>query len=866
MLELFYHIKSHKNKSLIVEIVEGHAGKKGASRKLYTSSLNEVATEKEKKVLSTLIQLHRKNNPQQSVETLSFNEIELPLKSTFEILLELAKTNKLYFKQKPLQCSLGDSVEFVFHLEEQMDQNTVQAKLIDGQRSFYLNECDEIYPSNPLFIIYENRVRTIKNSIDYKWIDKFYSPVTLSKKQTDRFIEDLDEEDPKIIRVCQKKVEGTPCLILKDVRGIFSELWIDFGLLGKFNSLESSKGVEYEKDLLELGWIKKGETYYCPLEKIEENMILLIELGWKILAPGDKIVSISKDLDLHFSLSEDQIEAEGTLSFNEDKIAIPTLLGALEKEQTFISLSTTKVALIDRKWLKEKIGTLSQFSSIENNRAVLSKNQFALLSSFNKEEFRFEDRLVEFLNKTESRGFKALTLSTQFIGKLHPYQEVGLSWLNFLYENGFSGILSDEMGLGKTVQVLAFFAHLRTILPILIVVPTTLIYNWQKEFNRFLPKTKVYIHSGSTRIKEITLLEKESYIITSYATLRNDSALLSKITFECIVLDEATAIKNSNAQISKQLSLFSSKFRLCISATPMENRAEELWALFDFLMPSFLKNKKDFERKILEGRSDVGILTGLKNQIRPFMLRRLKKDVEIQLPPKIEQDVFLEMTEEQKEIYENFFSKNKEELHSKSKLDILNIILRLRQICCHPHLVDSSIDPSYEKSAKLTFLFEDLEQVLNENHKVLIYSQFTSFLTLVEKEVIKRGYNYLYLDGKIPAQERQKRVVAFESDPNISLFLISLKAGGVGLNLTSADYVYLLDPWWNEAVEAQAIDRCHRIGQEKKVIAKRLYTTSSIEEKIMLLKQEKASDFQRLIDSEEEFPIQKKDDLLRLLI
>lgn len=412
------------------------------------------------------------------------------------------------------------------------------------------------------------------------------------------------------------------------------------------------------------------------------------------------------------------------------------------------------------------------------------------------------------------------------------------------------------MGLGKTVQVLAFLSRIELKSPILIVMPTSLIFNWKKEIERFLPGFPFVIHHGLDRLKSIEILDKPQLILTTYTTARLDFSLLSQLSYECIILDEAQAIKNAHTQTSETVKKLNSSFRLSITGTPIENNLQELWSHFHFLIPDLFGTEDSFKAEILAGSSDSRFFKRIKKKIRPFLLRRRKEDVAKDLPEKIEQTVWVEMSEGQRAIYDEFLSGVRRNLIkkvdldgvSKHRMEILEAIMRLRQICCHPLLVGSENNHSPLESAKLDILIADLETAISEGRKILIYSQFTSMLALIGKRLKENNWNYAYLDGG--TQNREKVVNEFQENPAIPLFLISLKAGGIGLNLTAADYVFLYDPWWNNAIENQAIDRAHRIGRKETVIAKRYIMLESIEEKMMKLKVAKSSMAADLLDDE----------------
>ncbi|MBI3236820.1 MAG: DEAD/DEAH box helicase, partial [Chlamydiales bacterium] len=401
------------------------------------------------------------------------------------------------------------------------------------------------------------------------------------------------------------------------------------------------------------------------------------------------------------------------------------------------------------------------------------------------------------------------------------------------------------MGLGKTVQVLAFFSLLQTKLPLLIVAPTSLLFNWRREIEKFLPNTSICVYHGSERKQ----LQEDPFpydiLLTSYALLRQDLFFFQGLRFEVIVLDEGQNIKNPDSQIAQAVFSLRSEMKLILSGTPIENRWEDLWSHFHFLMPGLLGEKKEFSSKMATAALDSRYLVQTKKKTQPFILRRKKGDVAIDLPEKITQTIWVEMSDSQRAIYDTWI-KNQSEQRKKwsqeggasHRMEILEAILRLRQVCAHPWLADPSLEeePLF-LSGKLQRLMADLEEVVSLGKKVLVYSQFTTMLRLIQKLLPSHFPKHVYLDGS--TSNREELVRQFQEDPDTLIFLISLKAGGVGLNLTAADYVFLYDPWWNEAVENQAIDRAHRVGRKDVVIARRYITAISIEEKLMHLKERK---------------------------
>ncbi len=465
------------------------------------------------------------------------------------------------------------------------------------------------------------------------------------------------------------------------------------------------------------------------------------------------------------------------------------------------------------------------------------------------------------------------------MGELRPYQREGLGWLHFLQRLGFGGCLADDMGLGKTIQVLALLEQRRALRaasepgaadrppPSLVVVPRSLVFNWQQEAARFTPRLRVADFTHPARGQSTSpYLDDFDLVITTYGTLRRDAALLKDARFDYLILDESQAVKNASTESAKAVRLLRGNHRLAMTGTPVENRVAELWSLFAFLNPGMLGPASSFKMLMLPeeasaaptpdpapatvpadnvsdqhaGRENHALLGRV---LRPFILRRTKDRVATDLPAKIEQTVYCELPPAQRQLYDQLRDHYRRTLlhevdvmgMNKTRFQVLEALLRLRQAACHPGLIDRA--RAGESSAKLDSLLAQLTQVVAEDHKALVFSQFTSMLALVRDRLDAQGVVYEYLDGR--TRNRAQHVDRFQTDQACRLFLISLKAGGVGLNLTAADYVFILDPWWNPAVEAQAVDRTHRIGQVRQVFAYRLIARDTVEEKVLELQQSK---------------------------
>ena len=451
---------------------------------------------------------------------------------------------------------------------------------------------------------------------------------------------------------------------------------------------------------------------------------------------------------------------------------------------------------------------------------------------------------------------EGLELPKDINAEFREYQIKGYGWLWFMYKYGLNGILADDMGLGKTLQALTVLQKAKEVdgpAPTLVICPTTVVFNWESEIQKFAPTLSCLKLSGVDRKQYFKEIPNYDVVITSYALVRRDIEKLQKYNFRYVILDESQNIKNALSQTAQAVKKLNATHKLALSGTPIENKLEELWSVFDFLMPGFLMSISEFNYRyvnpIME-RGDKTVEKRLKLQIYPFILRRMKRDVAKDLPDKVENIAYCELTDEQKDFYLQVLDSTKEELFKsieengleKSRLSIFSALLRLRQICCHPRLYDKENVKHVMSSGKFEKLKVMLEEIISEGHRVLLFSQFVNMLDIVKGWLEREGIEYEYLTGK--TKDRQAAVERFNNS-KIPIFLISLKAGGTGLNLTGADYVIHYDPWWNPAVEDQATDRAYRIGQTKKVFVYRLITKNTVEEKIQKLKTVKRN----LVDS-----------------
>lgn len=469
---------------------------------------------------------------------------------------------------------------------------------------------------------------------------------------------------------------------------------------------------------------------------------------------------------------------------------------------------------------------------------------------------------------------KAIAPPKGLQANLRSYQTQGLSYLNFLSEYGFGGILADEMGLGKTVQTLAFIQYMvenKFRGPNLIVVPTSVLPNWEREAEKFVPKLKRLTVYGARRENMFKQIEKSDLIITTYALLRRDLEEMEKYEFNTVILDEAQNIKNPNTITARAVRRINSRIRLCLSGTPIENNLFELWSLFEFLMPGFLGSQHAFQRGIVKPikDGDTETLDYLRTRVRPFILRRTKAEVAKDLPPKVESVTCCALEEAQAELYTTLAKKLRAQVLAdvdekglaKSQMSILDALLKLRQICCHPRLLKMDL-PGFSNnlpSGKFDAFKDMAMDIVEGGHKVLVFSQFVQMLQIIRQWLEFSQIPFCYLDGA--SKDRFEQVDKFNQQPDIPIFLISLKAGGTGLNLTSADYVIHYDPWWNPAVESQATDRTHRIGQTRQVFSYKLICQNTVEEKILKLQEAKRGVAEAIIPGKDTWKSLTREDL-----
>ena len=623
--------------------------------------------------------------------------------------------------------------------------------------------------------------------------------------------------------------------------------------------------------LEKVGFIKRERDYFY----IGNGEFDLLTTGVKLLRPIGK-VQFSKEfediqiLDSSF-INSSIVEFDNfyRLNYEVGDFTVEELSSAIafmKKGERFFESKDRYLDLEDPGVCEflNLIGELSEDKlsleiDIDKNKSLYLQEKLRVLDFI-----KGGDVLQKIVQKLVNNDFKRSVTPKSFNGILRKYQKEGFKWLNELSELGFGRILADDMGLGKTIQVITFVLSKRS-KKTLIITPTSVLYNWKDEFERFAPNVRVGLVHGTKAQRDRMLSEIKKYdvLITTYGTLKNDENEYEKLQFDYCIIDEGQNIKNPTSKTTLSVKKINSKCNFALTGTPIENNLMELWSIFDFVMPGFLFTKERFKGKFIQNKNTEE----LKSLITPFILRRVKEDVLDELPEKIEKKYLVDMTTKQKSIYKSYVKEIKEKLKSsKGNTNMLTFITKLREVCLDPSLI---MDDYNGGSGKINALMELLDNYIAGNKKILVFSQFTSALKNIEKNLEEVGINYIYLDGSIGSKERGELVKKFNEDPLISVFLISLKAGGVGLNLTSASVVIHFDPWWNPAIENQATDRAHRFGQKNVVEVIKLISKDTIEEKILLLQEDKKELIESLMDEKEmdgkKFKRLSEDEILNLL-
>ena len=627
---------------------------------------------------------------------------------------------------------------------------------------------------------------------------------------------------------------------------------------------ESATVTELQERLLtvENGYatLPKGEAF----KWLHDNTPALTELGYTVEAASSATKSYfigPTSVRVGIQEAGDWFDVRGTVHFGDIEIPFIRLRGHILQRRREFKLPNGQIAIIPEEWFTDYM-ELFAFGEETTEGLNLRRHHLALVADLQSNELatvRMSRKLAKLRDFAEVEDHP---LPNGFMGELRPYQKAGYNWLRFVQDYHFGGCLADDMGLGKTIQTLAMLQHRRESgeaqgAASLLVLPTSLVFNWVNEARKFTPELRVLAYTGTYRDKNPDRFGDYDVVLTSYGIVRLDTELLVSYRFDYVILDESQAIKNPSSTTSQAVRQLRSKHRLILTGTPVENSTMDLWSQMSFINPGLLGTQAFFRKEFLkpiEKHQDEGRTRRLHALIKPFILRRHKAQVAKELPAKTEQLSYCQMTEEQAHAYEETksFYRNKilrnldEHGPASTQFLLLQGLTRLRQIANHPRLADETYT---HESGKLREILRMIRNVVAEGHKVLVFSQFVQHLALVRAALDERQLTYAYLDGA--TRDRPAEVARFQETEDLKIFLISLKAGGVGLNLTAADYVFILDPWWNPAVEAQAVDRAHRIGQLRPVFTYKFITQGTVEEKILALQRRKLALVSELIATDE---------------
>ncbi|WP_345954090.1 SNF2-related protein [Mucilaginibacter sp. PAMB04168] len=611
---------------------------------------------------------------------------------------------------------------------------------------------------------------------------------------------------------------------------------------------------------------EEADRSFSVFDWLNQHHNQLVAAGFEIEQPeGQKRYLFgSSKIDLQVKENNDWFDIHAIVHFGPYQIPFMYLRNHILNRKKEFVLPSGEIAVIPEEWFSQ-YGNLLNFS--EGNKDLkLRKHHIGLINDLAEGELASITINRKLQKLTDFDELEDVDPPVNFAGSLRPYQKAGYNWFHFLKDYHFGGCLADDMGLGKTIQTLALLQKnkedaeaIGATSTSLLIMPTSLIYNWINEAAKFTPSLRMMVHTGAFRYKSPDVFGKYDVVVTTYGISRIDVELFKAFFFDYVILDESQNIKNPSSKSYQAVKQLKSRHKLILSGTPVENTVNDLWTQMSFINPGLLGNQQFFLNEFvtpIEKKKDEDKAHRLQALIKPFVLRRTKEQVATELPPKTEQLFYCQMSDEQSAVYEKVKSEYRNELlqsledgtFAQTQIQVLQGLIKLRQIANHP----SMIDETYEgDSGKFENVVHTLANVLDGNHKVLIFSQFVKQLNIYRQYFDQQNIKYTYLDGS--TQNRGEVVKRFQQDAKTQVFLISIKAGGVGLNLTEADYVFILDPWWNPAVEQQAIDRTHRIGQTKNVFIYKFITKDTVEEKILALQQRKLSVARSLITTEESF-------------
>ena len=733
--------------------------------------------------------------------------------------------------------------------------------LIDKDGIYKLNEVESILAKN---ILEEGADSFIFSSKEFKEFKDYLIPNIKDKVSLDKSVDDL-----VIVKTPSVKLYFDILELYIECKIIFNYSDIEVNYLDKEDS-DVIRDKEFERSVF-LDIAKYGFDSELKLYDIDEVGYFL-ENGLEELISNYEVFTSEKFKNTNlikkvngstsFSIGKDNILNYEFKLDNVSPSELDDIFASLKSKKKYYKLKSGDILDLLDPSIKE-LEELREDLELDEEKGEIPKFRALYLDSLkSKNKFIKTNSLFdEFVEKFKEYKNASVSFTKDEDKLLRPYQKDGVKWLYNLYKCGLGGILADEMGLGKSLQTIIFIKRVLeedNNAKILIVTPTALVYNWDNEFRKFSGDIKRNIFVGLKRDRHARLKISDSNVyITSYGLLREDLDLYKELNFKVMIIDEAQNIKNPTALLTRSVKSINSEIKLALTGTPIENSILELWSIFDYAMPGFLANKTKFKEKYCIGKDfddDTNlVLSKLREQVSPFILRRKKNEVLKDLPDKIENNIYIDLSDEEKKIYAALVKETKEEMEelvsdgfSKNKMQILTLLTRLRQVCIDPKII---FDNFNKTSSKIEHLIDVVKEVVSNGHKILLFTSFRTALNIVKDNLTKEGITSYVIDGSVSSKKRQELVDKFNSD-DTNIFLIMLKSGGTGLNLTSADIVIHLDLWWNPQAENQATDRAHRIGQKNTVEVIKLITKGTIEEKILDLQEKKKILSDKLIEKD----------------
>ncbi len=836
-------------------------------------------------------------------------------------IFNLLRNSEIHLKNE--DGSIGQRIRYgkkswrlVFRLEENNSHYSFHPYFLRDQDQIRLDRQIKILTTRPIWFYKDGELHTANFPFDYSYVKSFSEEemkISFSKDEYQLFISDFLAKLP--IFPYLEFPEGIAVQELTQVSGkriyleeMDEQLVVSLSIL--YNNVEVSfnqnneQFLHYDKKTNHIIRIRRRReveekirdevvassiiedtpglfyaNYEAALDWLFDGLPKLVQAGFEVMGEESlvrfRVRRHKPTISTSFSSETDWFDLHLEIDFDGVSLTLAELKKALQKQKRYVRLRDGSIARLPER-LIQKFQYLIEFGQTNEKSIRLRDHHLSFVDRLltESEHKQYDEVSQSKLKKLDDFSkIKSYNLPKNLKGELRDYQRAGFNWLNFLKEFAFGGVLADDMGLGKTVQALALVQNEinKNKIPILIVAPTSVLFNWQREIEKFTPGIDYILHYGTKRTRDVRRLRKKPLILTTYGHLRRDISFLSEIDFHYVVLDESQNIKNPQSDTAQAARNLLAKNRLALTGTPIENNTMELWSQFSFLSPGLLGNQnffKDNFMRPIEKEQNNDVAATLKRLIFPFILRRTKEEVVKELPPKVENIIFSPMSEAQQKIYDQvrdtFRNTIISEIESKgldkTKMRILEGLTKLRQVSCHPQLVDATFQDEAGKFEALKLM---IDEIISENHKVLVFSQFVRMLTIIREYLEEQAIDYAYLDGS--TRDRAAVVDKFQDENDVRIFLISLKAGGFGLNLTAADYVIHYDPWWNPAVEMQASDRAHRIGQTKKVFTYKLIAKDSVEEKILALQQHKKELVKQIITTEGGFfKSLTKNDILNL--